>query len=144
MARKGTAPAAAAATLLLLSCAVAVHTAAAAAAEGSSSPPAAPQPGMPRTATAGGGMGTPSAGLAFVASTAPDAGFPRLRIGTGIGILLPLLHDNRRLDSVLCSKMGLRRPPPSRHSHVSNIGIYSASTSSFCLVHIWLDHPFQC
>uniref|UniRef100_A0A0E0NAB7 Uncharacterized protein n=1 Tax=Oryza rufipogon TaxID=4529 RepID=A0A0E0NAB7_ORYRU len=100
MARKGTAPAAAAATLLLLSCAVAAsHTAAAAAAEGSTSPPAAPQLGMPRSATAGGGMRT---------------------------------------------KMGLRRPPPRRHSHVSDIGIYSASTSSFCLVHVWLDHPFQC
>uniref|UniRef100_A0A0E0PJV6 Uncharacterized protein n=1 Tax=Oryza rufipogon TaxID=4529 RepID=A0A0E0PJV6_ORYRU len=40
-------------------------------------------------------------------------------------------------------KTALRRPPPRRHPRVSDIGIDSASTSSFRLTHIRLDHPFK-
>uniref|UniRef100_A0A0E0K488 Uncharacterized protein n=1 Tax=Oryza punctata TaxID=4537 RepID=A0A0E0K488_ORYPU len=38
---------------------------------------------------------------------------------------------------------GLRRPPPRRHLRVSDIGIDSASTSSFRPAHLRLDHPFK-
>uniref|UniRef100_A0A0E0N495 Uncharacterized protein n=1 Tax=Oryza rufipogon TaxID=4529 RepID=A0A0E0N495_ORYRU len=40
-------------------------------------------------------------------------------------------------------KTGLRRPPPRQHPRVSDIGVDSASTSSFRLAHIQLDHPFK-
>ncbi|BAD87997.1 hypothetical protein [Oryza sativa Japonica Group] len=38
---------------------------------------------------------------------------------------------------------GLRRPPPRRLLHISDIGIDSALTSSFSPTHLRLDHPFR-
>uniref|UniRef100_A0A0E0NF39 Uncharacterized protein n=1 Tax=Oryza rufipogon TaxID=4529 RepID=A0A0E0NF39_ORYRU len=42
-----------------------------------------------------------------------------------------------------CGAQGGVDSPPRRHPRISDIGVDSASTSSFRLAHIQLDHPFK-
>uniref|UniRef100_A0A0E0LAX5 Uncharacterized protein n=1 Tax=Oryza punctata TaxID=4537 RepID=A0A0E0LAX5_ORYPU len=47
------------------------------------------------------------------------------------------------VDGCVWERSGLRCPPPRRHLRVSDIGIDSASTSSFHPAHLRLDHLFK-